>query len=301
MEIAVRQHGLFSHRQAVDAGFTRAAIRHRLQTGRWEQVAAFVYRAAGSTQTWEQRVFALVLAAGPSAAASHRSAAALLGIPGFERRGLVEVTTPRSRRHRAENAVVHRWRPFPSHHLTVIEAIVTTRVARTLCDLAGVLHPGRVERAVDNCLAMGIATPGTLQAAFFDLAGRGRKGSTAMRRILAERSEGYVPPASELEARFLDLVREAGLREPVRQFDTGDEESWIGRVDMAYPPARMLIELDSRRHHSSKLDRESDEARDARLRRAGWRMVRFTWDDLVQRPDWVLSELRGHLAATTAA
>lgn len=300
MELAVRQHSLFSHKQAVDAGFTRAAIRHRLRTGRWEQVAAFVYRAAGSTQTWEQRVLALVLAAGPSAAASHRSAAALLGIPGFERRGLVEVTTPRPRRHRSEGELVHRWRPFPSHHLTVIEGIVTTRVARTLCDLAGVLHPGRVERALDNCLSMGVATPGTLEGAFCDLAGRGRKGTVLMRRLLAERTEGYVPPASELEARFVDLVREAGLREPVRQFDTGDDESWIGRVDMAYPPDRVLIELDSHRHHSSKLDRESDEARDGRLRRAGWRVVRFTWDDLVQRPHWVLSELRGLLAAAAA-
>ena len=135
---------------------------------------------------------------------------------------------------------------------------MTTRVARTLCDLAGVLHPGRTERAIDNCLAMGIATPGTLQAAFSDLASRGRKGTAVMRRLLADRSDGYVPPASELEARFRDLVRDAGLPEPVRQLDVGDDEAWIGRVDVAYPPARLLIELDSRRHHSSKLDGEAD-------------------------------------------
>ncbi|HEX7275863.1 MAG TPA: DUF559 domain-containing protein, partial [Acidimicrobiales bacterium] len=195
----------------------------------------------------------------------------------------------------------HRWRPFPEHHLTIVEGIVTTRVPRTLCDLAGVLHPGKTERAIDNCLALGIATPGTLQAAFLDLASRGRKGTAVMRALLLERLEGYVPPASELEARFRDLVRAANLPEFVRQLDVGDEEAWIGRVDVASVPARLLIELDSRLHHSSKLDLEADHARDRRLHRAGWRVVRFTWDDLVERPEWVVAELRRLLGSAAAA
>ena len=225
MELAERQYSLSSPlSRRWPAGSRPSRSSTGCGTGRWERLARGRLPACGIPHTWEQRLIALTFAAGPAAAASHRSAAALLGIPGFERRGLVEVTTPRPRRHRAEGELVHRWRPFPAHHLTVIEGIVTTRVARTLCDLAGVLHPGRTERAIDNCLAMGIATPGTLQAAFCDLASRGRKGTAVMRRLLAERSEGYVPPASELEARFRDLVREAGLPEPVRQLDVGDDE-----------------------------------------------------------------------------
>ncbi len=301
MEFAERQHGLFTRDQALAVGFTPEAIWHRLRLGRWELVGVSVYRLAGSPRSWEQRLLGLVYAAGPAAAASHRSAAALLGIPGFERRGLVEATTPRHRRHRTDGEVVHRWRPFPDHHLTVVEGIVTTRVSRTLCDLAGVLHPGKTERAIDNCLSMGIATPASLQAALADLASRGRKGVAVIRRLLAERSVGYIPPASELEARFRDLVRDAGLFEPVRQLNVGDDEAWIGRVDVAYPSARLLIELDSRLHHSSKLDREADEARDRQLVGGGWRVVRFTWDDLVTRPDWVVFELRRLLGSAAAA
>jgi very-short-patch-repair endonuclease len=299
-EIAERQHGVVTLEQALASGLTPDQIQRRLSTGRWEGMGRGVYRLAGSRRTWEQRLLALTLAAGPAAAASHRSAAALLAIPGFERRAPIEVTTPRVSRHRADGEIVHRWRPFPHHHLTVIEGIVTTRVARTLCDLAGVLHPGKTERAIDNCLAMGIATPGTLQAAFSDLASRGRKGTAVLRLLLADRSAGYIPPASETEARFRDLVREAGLPEPVRQLDVGDDEAWIGRVDVAYPPARLLIELDSRRHHSSKLDVEADAARDRRLTRTGWRVVRFTWTDLVERPGWVVSELRRLLESAAA-
>ena len=208
---------------------------------------------------------ALVLASGPVAAASHRSAAALLGIPGFDRRGHVEVVTPRQRRHLDPQATVHRWRVLPNEHITMIDGIACTRVARTLVDLAGVLHPSRTERAVDNCLAMRVVTLQGLRAAFDDLAQRGRKGIATMRGILAERAGPYVPVEGELEARFRDLMGAAGLPEPVRQLDVGDSSGWIGRVDFAYPAAGLLIELDGRRNHSSKLDQEADRRRDARL------------------------------------
>ena len=280
---------------------TQEAIRHLLRTGRRERVAGGVYRLVGSPPTWEQRVIAEVLAAGPSAAASHRSAAALLGIPGFDRRGRPEVTTPRARRHRASSAIVHRWRPFPSHHLTVIEGIVTTRVARTLIDLAGVVKAGRAERAVDNCLAAGTVTYRALDATFLELAGRGRSGVAVMRAILAERSELYVAPESELEADFFALLADHGLELPVRQYNVGDDQEWIGRVDYAFRGRRRLLELDSRRHHSSLLDRQADRERDARVRAAGWPPVeRFTTDDVVNHPSETLARVRALLEEDAA-
>ncbi|HUR22234.1 MAG TPA: type IV toxin-antitoxin system AbiEi family antitoxin domain-containing protein [Acidimicrobiales bacterium] len=291
--MAEKQHGAFTLWQARAVGFTPAAVRHRLSSGRWQELADGVYRLCGAPYTWEQRVIALTFAAGPDAAASHRSSAGLLGIPGFDRKGWPEVTTPRARRHRAPGTVVHRWRPFPEQHLTVVEGIVTTRVARTLIDLAGVLHPARTERAVDNCLAAGVLTLETLHATFGDLAGRGRKGVAAMRAILDVRTADYVAPASELEALFVALLRAAGLPEPLRQVDAGGADGWVGRIDFGYPAASLLIELDGRRHHSSLLDRRADESRDASLLAAGWRhVVRFTWSDIVNRPDAVIARLR---------
>lgn len=290
--LAEKQHGVVTYEQARAAEMTPGAIRHALAVQRWEAVAEGVYRVCGSPPTWEQRLLALTLAAGPAAAASHRSAAALLGIPGFERRGAVEVTTPRARQHRAPASIVHRWRAFPDHHLTVIDGIVTTRVARTLVDVAGVLHPERTARAVDNCLAAGTVTVDSLRTAFDDLARRGRKGVAVMRAILVDRDGDYVAPASELEARFLSLLRAAGLPAPVRQLDAGDDHGWIGRVDFAYPAIRLLIELDGRRHHSALVDRKADERRDARFLGGGWRHVeRFTWSDIVDRPEAVLTRL----------
>lgn len=299
IETAERRHGVTSFALAVSVSSVDAA-KSELRSARWSPMQG-AYRLRGAPQTWEQRVMALTLAAGPSAAASHRSAAALLGIPGFPRSGPPEVTTPRSQRHRDPSAIVYRWRPFPAHHLTVVERIVTTRPARTLVDLAGVVHPKRTARAVDNCLAARMVTLDSLHAAFGELAGRGRKGVAVMRAILGERDADYVAPESELEAIFTELVRAAGLPEPVRQLDVGDGQEWIARVDVAYPRIGLLIELDGGRHHSTLLDREADERRDRRLLAGGWRhVVRFSWFDVVHRPAEVLDCLRRLLAEAAA-
>jgi len=300
--IAETQHGVFTADQAKAQGYTREAIRHQARATHWDPLGDLVFRMAGSPRTWEQRLMAVVLASGPLAAASHRSAAALLGVPGFDRRGTPEVTTPRRHRYRTDDGIVHRWRPFPDHHLTVTDGIPTTRVARTLVDLAGVVHPGRLARAVDNCLASEMVGMESLRATFLELAGRGRKGIAAMRAVLGDREGDYVAPASELEALFLELIVAAGLPEPVRQFNAGDANDWIGRIDFAYPSVGVLIELDGRRHHSALLDRQADERRDARLRAAGWRhVVRLSWSDVVHRPAEVLALLANLLAGGAVA
>ncbi|MGH9189402.1 MAG: DUF559 domain-containing protein, partial [Acidimicrobiales bacterium] len=291
-KLAERQHGVFRHHQVVALKVSPAAVKHRLGTGRWEAVHEGVYRLAGSAPTWHQRLMALTLAAGPVAAASHRSAATLLGIPGFvaER---IEVSTPRPPRHRQSG--VHRSRVLPPEHLTVVDGIATTRVPRTLFDLAAAVHPLRAERAVDNCLASGKVSLAALGSVTAELSRKGRTGSGLMRRLLEDRGAGYVAPASELEARFLDLVRSAGLPEPVRQVDLGDADQWIGRVDFAYTNQKVVIEVDGRRWHGAKLDVDSDQLRDQRLAAAGWRVVRIGWTQLTTRPDDVVALVRNLL------
>ena len=120
-----------------------------------------------------------------------------------------------------------------------------------------------------------------------------------MRSVLAERTADIAAPASELEERFVELVRAAGLPDPVRQLDVGDGQGWIGRVDFAYPHVGLLIELDGRQHHSALLDGRADARRDDRMHLGGGRHVdRFTWADIAERDDLVVDHLRGRLGAT---
>jgi len=289
--LAERQHGVFLRAQAQAVGLTPAAVQHRLDVGRWELVRSGVYRIPGSPRTWEQRLLAVVLGAGAGAVASHRTAAALWGLAGFRRDDAFDITTPRGRRPRHPSGRLHRSLHLPQAHVGTVSGIPVTRPPRTLVDLAGVLPPGRTERAVDNALAMGLLTTRELRAVTADLKRPGRPGIALMSRLLDDRGGGYIAPASELEARYLALTRSAGLPEPVRQHDIGDGRDRMGRTDYAYPDVRLLVELDSRCHHLSKLDFEADRARDNRRVAAGWRPVRFTWKMVTATPGEVIDIL----------
>lgn len=298
--LAERQHGVVALRQVLALGASVDAVRHLRNTARLRDThVRGVYRLPGARSTWHQALMTLVLGCGPGAAASHRSAAALLSIPRFPP-GAVEVVTARPFRQRLDGAEVHSSRWLPQHQLAVVAGVPATTVIRTIVDLAGGVGPKRLERLVDDCLAARLVDVAALSAVLEEGPTRGRRGVRALRHLLAERLEGYAPPASELEAAFRDLCREAGLPEPVRQLDVGDEHHWVGRVDVAYPEHRLLIELDGRRYHAAKVDLEADRRRDNQLVAAGWRVVRITWEQLAQRPTEVLALLCGLLGLAAA-
>jgi very-short-patch-repair endonuclease len=97
----------------------------------------------------------------------------------------------------------------------------------------------------------------------------------------------------------LSVLRSWNLPEPVRQVDVGGSD-WIGRVDFSYPHARLLIELDGRRYHSTALDLESDRLRDNRLMAEGWRVMRVTWAQLEDAPERAVALIRRALKPTAA-
>src|SRR5207248_6622488 len=133
-----------------------------------------------------------------------------------------------------------------------------TSVARTIFDLCGVVHPKRAERALDNCLSRQLVTVPALWRVHGDLAEHGRAGTVLLRELLLARGKGYVAPASELEARLLDVLEQAGLPAPAREINVGDSDRWVGRVELVHREAKVSIEADSRLHHSSKLAREAE-------------------------------------------
>ena len=280
--IAAAQHGVFARRQARELGATGEAIDWRVTCGRWEALPDGVLRMPGAPATARQAVMAATLAY--EGAASHSTAAALLGIPGFSLRP-VEVTVRRRPYRVAHVAIWHRSRVLSESHLVVVEGITTTSTVRTVFDLAGRLHPGRAERVLDTVLTRNPALVKEFHSMLPELACKGRTGIAVMRELLKRCGPGYIAPASELEARALAALEAAGLPEPIRQFRAGSEHEWLGQVDLAYPDHRLLIELDSRLHHSSLVDMEHDKERYSALAAAGWRVIQATWDLVTRRPE----------------
>jgi hypothetical protein len=236
------------------------------------------------------RALAAVSAAGDGAVLSHTSAAALDRLPGFTIDPLV-VTIPRGRRS-LERVRVEQSLALPPHHRRQVDNIPCTSMARTLFDLCGDVRAGRAERALDTALSRRAVTLPACWRVFIDLAEHGRAGTVVMRRFLMERQHAYVPPASELEARFVALANAEGLPAPERQVNLGDPDSWIGRVDFVFRSVSLVVEVDSAEFHDGLLDRRSDAERDRRLEVDGWTVVRFRWRDVVDHPESVAKALR---------
>jgi hypothetical protein len=155
--LAERQHGVITQSQAFELGATEKLLRHERAAGRMERAGRLVYRFTGAPVTDRQRLLIAQLAAGPGAVASHRSAAALLGIPGFSFNP-IELAAPRGARPRVSGARVRQSAVLPEHHLRIADAIWVTSYARTLFDVCGSVHPLRAERALDNSLTRRFVT-----------------------------------------------------------------------------------------------------------------------------------------------
>jgi very-short-patch-repair endonuclease len=273
--LAASQHGVIARRQAHAAGATSDEIVHWIKTGAWVVAGRVALRLAGAPPTDKQRALIAVFDAGCSAALSHGSAAALWDLPGFRLTEL-HVTRPRGRsRRRYHFAEVHETRVLLDRHVTVHEGIPVTTPARTIFDLAALLHPKRVERALETAWSNHLIDGRRMAAVLDDLGKRGRTGTTVMREILADRGPDYVPADSGLEGRFRDVLQRDGQAPMVRQIDVGGDR-WLGRIDFLDRDAKLIVQIDSDRYHGSLIDKAADKAQTAALEGAGFVVERFT-------------------------
>jgi hypothetical protein len=143
-------------------------------------------------------------------------------------------------------------------------------MARTLFDLGGVLRRGLLEIALERALRREAVTLKALDATVRRLSRPGRPGGPALRTLVAARSPERRPTESEMETRLLQAIRAAGLPEPVTQHEIWFGSSFVARVDLAYPEARIAVEYDSDEFHTGRRATSRDRARRHRIIAAGW-------------------------------
>lgn len=294
--LAARQYGLYTTDQALAAGLTSSALCRRQESGRVQRLEPEVYRAAGAPETWHQRL--LIACLTEDAVASHRAAAALFALDGFPPR-IVEVVTPRWKRRPNPSVRVHESTDLREAHRTQRCGIPVTTIERTLIDLGAVVPRIKVEQAFDEALRQGLTTPEAVRDRFLQLARRGRRGVGVLRPLLERRLGTSGPRPGEFERRVGRLLVNAGVPEPVFEHIIRTlGGAFVARVDLAYPPLRLAIECDSDRWHSGRARRQADLDRQNRLVLAGWTILRFTWDDLIDQPHLIVAQVRSALAAS---
>jgi very-short-patch-repair endonuclease len=67
-------------------------------------------------------------------------------------------------------------------------------------------------------------------------------------------------------------------------------------VDALWASERLIVELDGYDNHSTRGQMERDRQKELELRAAGFLVIRYTWQQVMQRPDLVVADLRAALA-----
>jgi very-short-patch-repair endonuclease len=234
---------------------------------------------------------AAVLACGPDALLSHRSAARLWGLIDWGE--LLEVTVPGRPRRKRPGITIHSSSSLLIADRASRHAIPVTAVPRTLLDLATVLTADRLERALEAADRQQLLDFRRLD----ELVHRshGHRGLRQLIPLIAQ-YRGAPDVRSDWERDFLDFCRDHRLPLPQTNVLV---EGFL--VDAYWPAQHLVVELDSYGFHRSRRVFESDHERDARLKLAGYEVLRLTWRQLTEHPAFIASVVRGALAREEGA
>ena len=280
-ELASRQYGIVTRRQLTRADLSRDAIDGRVAGGRLFRVHRGVYAVGHEAPRREARWLAAVLACGPGAVLSHRSAATLWRFRDGELL-LPDVTVP-GRGGRGHDAIaIHRCALTPADY-AVVAGIPVTSPARTLGDLARVADSDDdAERAVREAMFLGKFDPAAVRELLE------RRPNRALAAAIAD----HVPTRSKLEDAMWRVVRRHQLPRPQAQ-------SWVGarRLDFVWHAERLVVETDGWEGHRTPAAFQRDRTTSNQLQLGGYLVLRFTHADLERRPARVAEQIRAALAA----
>jgi very-short-patch-repair endonuclease len=236
--LATRQEGVAGRAQLAALGFTRNEIDNRISSGRLIRVHQGVYAVGHEALSDRGRMIAALIAAGPGAALSHRTAAYLWklnpSMPPFPDVTLTD-RAPRSR----PGLRVHHAQHL---HTTVHQQLRVTTPLQTIAQLP------QSERD------------------------RARAEALVLKLIPRSADDHAEPTRSELERALLPALRRAQLPCPLVNHHVMGRE-----VDFFWPDHELIVETDGWHTHGHRRAFESDRARDATLQAHGYTVVRFTW------------------------
>ena len=284
--LARRQHGVVGRRQLLGAGVTKEEIDGRVRTGGLNLVHRGVYAVGHTAITPRGRWMAAVLASGPGAVLSHRSATALWGIWGSGA-GEVHVTVPRKTR--SQRSIRRHFSVLPDDEKAVVDWIPVTSAARAVLDLAAEKGEAAAETALRELEYLESFGPVSIPAL---LDRHPHHRGTPLVRICLDRLRddpgGRV--RSGLEESFLPFLDARHIPRPRLNawLTLGDDRF---QVDCLWSDARLVGELDDFHSHGSRRAFRKDRKRDRRLGATGFHVVRITRDQIRDEPAAVAADL----------
>jgi very-short-patch-repair endonuclease len=278
--LLARQDGLVTDVQAVELGMTARTLRRRAQRDGWTRVAPGVLLAGGHPWTDRARLRAVALWAGRRGVLSGPAAAWWHGMRQAAPE-LVELTVARRCGLRDRDGVQIRHRDLDRRDVVAVGGLGLTAKPLTALETAAVDGSAFLDRALQRHVGFP-----AVYAAYCRNLGAYRGAQIAELLIAAaDRAD------SAAERVIIGLLRDAGI--------TGWEVGvpfgpWT--IDVAFPGAKVAVEVDGWAWHVDVDRFRSDRRKGNALTNAGWMVLRFTWHDPVQRPGYVVAEIRAALA-----
>jgi very-short-patch-repair endonuclease len=260
-ELAERQHGVVSAAQLREAGIGKDAIRRRVHAGRLHRIHRGVYAVGHRRLTYEGRCAAAVLACGRRAAVSHHSAAVLWRMLHPSHLPIAVTVATAGGRPTRPGIELHSSEGLDRSTVTRRQGIPVTRPARTVRDLKRTGPRSLYLRVMRRAIDLRLIEPPV----------------TAADELTR----------SELERAFLALCRRHRLPPPEINARAGPFE-----VDFLWRDAGLVVETDGFAFHSDRDAFEADRARDAHLQALGFRVLRFTYRQVVEEPAEVARAVR---------
>jgi very-short-patch-repair endonuclease len=199
----------------------------------------------------------------------------------------VEIIVPFDSSLRSRAGVTVRRCDLAASEIATVRGLRATALNRTLRDLCLRLPAVDALIAVDMALHLGLTDANQLRR-HADTA-EGRVGVKRLRSIALHAAAAESP----METRLRWLLIQAGLPCPEVQTNLRDhQQRFLGRADLYYADARLVLEYDGANHRDRLVD---DNRRQNLLINAGFRLLRFTATDIHQRPEVVAAQVRSAL------
>ncbi|GAB3950342.1 hypothetical protein GCM10029976_084910 [Kribbella albertanoniae] len=284
--ISTAKRGWFSRADARATGYSEEQIRQRLRTGQWVRLARDAYVEPASwpadEQQWDhdQRLHLLRIRAalgrlGPTAVASHQSAAVLHGLPTWNLDLTKAQATKPAGRTRSDAAIeIHRG-PIDPDEIVEVDGLRVVTPARAVAELACTSSYEVGVVLADAALHRGLATPDEL----VEMADRHHfwPGSPAARSA-ARFANGLSESVGESRLRV--LAANHGLPSPQLQVKIFEADGrLIARVDALLADV-LVVEFDGATKYGDGEAVVGEKWREDRLRARGYQVVRVGWADL---------------------
>ena len=291
--LASTQHGVFTRQQAGAIGYSKKSLDGLIMQGTIKPVDRGVLCFVAVPRSWRSALMSAVLAGGGSHA-SHRSAACLHELDGFDEPQPIEVTVARGRYPARDDVIVHRWTVPHQNDYTRIDGIPVSGVASTLAQLGAVVPSHRVEQALDDALRRGYSLKWIEQTAE-RLHRPGPTGTGVLLHLLRDPARQQTAADSVFERMTARILEATDLVPPVLQHPVLLPNGRTARIDIAWPSVKWGIECHSRRYHFGSARSAADHDRDHQLAMSGWHVTYLTWHQAQDR-DYVVEVARTMLA-----